>query len=155
MNTNFLKLLLADDDEDDCFFFKEAVQGLPVATMLTVVHDGEQLMELLHNKASDLPDFLFLDLNMPRKGGHECLMEIRLSPTLRRLPVIILSTYINPDTEEKLYKSGATHCIVKPPHIAQLKDVIQRELALTVEAVSLPPAKDALPVEVVPTPKST
>lgn len=126
MNKKSITLLLADDDEDDCFFFKEAVEGLPLTSTLTVVHDGEQLMELLHNEALNLPYILFLDLNMPRKGGHECLMEIRLSTKLRQLPVIILSTFISPETEEKLYKSGATHCIVKPTNIAQLKDVIQR-----------------------------
>jgi len=154
MNTKSIQLLLADDDEDDCYFFKEALQGLPITSMLTVVHDGEQLMELLHNKASALPYILFLDLNMPRKGGHECLMEIRLSTRLRHLPVIILSTYISPETEEKLYKSGATHCIVKPTNIAQLKDVIQRELTLSGEDDSLPTANDDFLVKVVPAQKT-
>lgn len=125
---------------------------MPVATTLTVVHDGEQLMELLHDKTADLPDILFLDLNMPRKGGHECLLEVRLSTRLRRLPVIILSTYIGPDTEEKLCKSGATHCIVKPTNVAQLKEVIQRVLALTGEDDNLTPAKDAFVIKVAPKP---
>ena len=47
MNVNKLQILLADDDEDDCLFFKEALDGLPVATELTTVHNGEQLMQLL------------------------------------------------------------------------------------------------------------
>ncbi len=150
MNTSSLRLLLADDDEDDCYFFKEALAGLPIATTLTVVHDGEQLMELLHDKTSDLPDIIFLDLNMPCKSGQECLLEIRLDVRLRRLPVIILSTFIGPDVEENLYRSGASHCIVKPTNIAQLKDVIQRALALTVEDDGSASAKDGFIIEVDP-----
>ncbi|MVM38046.1 response regulator [Spirosoma sp. HMF3257] len=67
MNINQWHLLLADDDEDDCLFFKEALSRLPIASDLTTVQDGEQLMQLLTNRADPLPDALFLDLNMPRK----------------------------------------------------------------------------------------
>ena len=88
-----LQLLLADDDEDDCFFFEGALAELETITELTTVHDGEQLMRRLTGLAStDLPYALFLDLNMPRKNGFECLLEIKEDPALNRLPVIILST---------------------------------------------------------------
>ena len=71
-------LLLADDDEDDCDFFKEALDELLLPTSLVTVNDGVQLMDFLSESgAENLPDILFLDLNMPRKNGLECLTEIK------------------------------------------------------------------------------
>ena len=67
MNSKHLNLLLADDDTDDCIFFKAALEKLSLSTHLTTVHDGEQLMRLLLKETYELPHVLFLDLNMPRK----------------------------------------------------------------------------------------
>jgi CheY-like chemotaxis protein len=80
-----LNILLADDDIDDCIFFKEAVEELLIPTVFTIVHEGEQLMQLLTKEATDLPDVLFLDLNMPRKNGFECLSEIKDNKKLNQL----------------------------------------------------------------------
>ena len=77
MNPKQLNILLADDDYDDCMFFKKALESLPIVSQLKMVHDGEQLMDLLLSEATTLPDILFLDLNMPRMNGMECLMEIK------------------------------------------------------------------------------
>ena len=67
MTPTTLNLLLADDDSDDCFFFKEALEELTISAKLTTVNDGVQLMKLLSTTGTPLPDALFLDLNMPRK----------------------------------------------------------------------------------------
>ena len=75
---NALYILLADDDEDDCAFFKEALDELLLSVSLVTVNDGVQLMDFLSdNPLKRLPDILFLDLNMPRKSGFECLAEIK------------------------------------------------------------------------------
>ena len=79
MNSEQLNILLADDDTDDCIFFKKALDELTLPTNLVAVHDGEQLMHLLTNDTNPLPHILYLDLNMPRKNGFECLSEIKLS----------------------------------------------------------------------------
>src|SRR5436190_20290480 len=92
MDNEKIGILLADDDKDDCFLFREALSELPVPTNLVTVHDGEQLMSYLTEHAKDLPDVLFLDLNMPRKNGFECLTEIKHTDTLKDLPVIMFST---------------------------------------------------------------
>ncbi len=78
MSIASLNLLLADDDTDDCFFFKEALEELPVSAKFTFVNDGVQLMQLLIVNDTSLADALFLDLNMPRKNGFECLSEIKI-----------------------------------------------------------------------------
>ena len=69
-----IDILLADDDKDDHFFFSRVLKSLSFATKLTIVEDGEQLMTHLLGASNILPDVLFLDQNMPRKNGWECLL---------------------------------------------------------------------------------
>jgi CheY-like chemotaxis protein len=121
-----LSILLADDDMDDCIFFKETVEELPVSTHLTVVNDGEQLMQLLANDTNEIPDVLFLDLNMPRKNGFECLSEIKGNQKLKQLPVIIFSTSFELDVVNRLYKNGAQYFIRKPSEFSQFKKIIHQ-----------------------------
>ena len=130
MNSKQLNLLLADDDTDDCLFFKEALEGLPLSTHLTTVHDGEQLMELLTKEVNELPHVLFLDLNMPRKNGRECLLEIKLNKKLNQLPVIICSTSLDKEVVNLLYKNGAQYYMCKPAEFSQFKNIIQQALTL-------------------------
>jgi len=130
MEIKQLNILLADDDIDDCIFFKKALDELLLSTHLTVVHDGEQLMQLLINEINDSPDVLFLDLNMPRKNGFECLSEIKLSKKLNQLPVIIFSTSYEHEVVNQLYQNGAQYFIRKPSEFSQFKKIIQHSLLL-------------------------
>ena len=130
MNSNHLNILLADDDNDDCIFFKAALEKLPLSTYLTTVKEGEQLMQLLTDETKGLPHVLFLDLNMPRKNGFECLSEIKLIKKLNQLPIIILSTSFNHDVVNLLYHNGAQYYVPKPAEFSQLKKVIQQTLTL-------------------------
>ena len=123
-----LKILLADDDPDDRYFFEEALKGFPMPTILTVVNDGEHLIQVLTNEANELPNILFLDLNMPRKNGFECLSEIKLNPRLKELPVIIYSTSFHKKIADMLYSNGATYYISKPFEISELKKAVQQML---------------------------
>ena len=142
MDTKKLELLLADDDEDDCLFFKQALSELPLATSLTTVYDGEQLMQLLTKQPISLPGVLFLDLNMPRKNGFECLIEIKQNETLHSLPVIILSTNFEQEMVNRLYRNGAHYCIRKPAEFARLKQLIKHALTLVTKTNGLPPTID-------------
>ena len=130
MNLKQLNILLADDDIDDCAFFKKAVEDFPISTNYTAVHDGEQLLKQLTNETKELPDVLFLDLNMPRKNGFECLEEIKLNKKLKQLPVIIFSTSFEQEVVNVLYKNGAQHFIRKPSDFLQFKKTIQQALTL-------------------------
>jgi len=105
MNKKQYNLLLADDDEDDCDFFKEALDELHLPTSLVTVNDGVQLMDFLSEKSvENLPDILFLDLNMPRKNGLECLREIKQNEAYKNLPVIIFSTSLDRDIVDLVYE---------------------------------------------------
>jgi DNA-binding NtrC family response regulator len=128
MNTFNYNLLLADDDEDDCAFFKEALDELLFSVTLVTVNDGEQLMKFLLNATSNLPDILFLDLNMPRKSGCECLTEIKRIDELKHLPVIIFSTSLNSDVVDSMYEKGAIHYIQKPAEFSKLKSIIENAI---------------------------
>jgi len=125
-----MKILLADDDSDDCLFFKKALGELLLSTHLTTVNDGEQLMQQLTNETNVLPHVLFLDLNMPRKNGFECLTEIKLSKKLKQLPVIVFSTSFEQEVVYQLYKNGAQYFIRKPSEFSQFKNIIQLSLGL-------------------------
>ena len=125
-----LNILLADDDTDDCIFFKEALEEFILSTRLTAVHNGEQLMQLLLNETTELPDVLFLDLNMPRKNGFECLSEIKFNKKLAQLPVVIFSTSFEQEVVNLLYKNGAQYFIRKPAEFSQFKKIIQHTIGL-------------------------
>jgi len=134
-----LNILLADDDMDDCFFFEKALEELQLSTHLTIVRDGQQLMNYLSENSKNLPDVLFLDLNMPRKNGFECLCEIKEHESLKVIPVVMFSTSYPRDQIYEanmintLLKIGAHHFIRKPGDFAQLKQVIHQTLTMFAE----------------------
>jgi CheY-like chemotaxis protein len=142
MNLKQLDILLADDDTDDCFFFKKVLGELLLSTNLTTVHDGEQLMQLLTNETSELPHILFLDLNMPRKNGFECLSEIKQNKKLKDLPVVIFSTSFEQEVVNLLYKNGAQYFIRKPSAFLQFKEIIQQALILILQENGSQPTKE-------------
>ena len=113
MNPEHLRILLADDDLDDCFLFKEALGEFCLPVSFTIVNDGEQLMRLFEKKEA-LPHVVFLDMNMPRKNGFECLEEIKRTEKLKSIPVILFSTSFDQDIVNMLYQKGAQYYIQKP-----------------------------------------
>jgi CheY-like chemotaxis protein len=134
-----INILLADDDQADCLLFKDALAELPVSARLTIVHNGEQVIEELSKKRKKLPDVLFLDLNMPRKNGFATLGAIKRSINLENLPVIIFSTASDRDMINLVFKDAAHYYICKPVDFLQLKKVIYEALTLiTQKNISLP-----------------
>ena len=85
-------VLLTDDDASDRILFKDAIEQLELNVSLNMLEGGVELMKHLTDKKNVLPDFIFLDLNMPGKNGYECLEEIRADERLKNLCVIIYST---------------------------------------------------------------
>jgi CheY-like chemotaxis protein len=135
MNSRQLNILLADDDIDDCHFFKEALLALPTPTQLNIVNDGDELMNYLIEHIEHLPNVLFLDINMPRKNGFECLSEIKQNEKLKDLPVVMFSTSGSQDKISILFKTGADVYIRKTSNFAQLVQVIHHALPMAVENI--------------------
>ncbi len=136
-----LHLLLTDDDEDDCLFFQEVMENLNIAVQLTIIAGGPQLMNWLNEETNSLPDLLFLDLNMPRKNGYECLAEIKQDPKLKHIPVIIYSTALNLVDVDSLYKTGAHYYIQKPGDFNSLAKAIGHVLNLPEESRHIQPKR--------------
>jgi CheY-like chemotaxis protein len=139
-----LNILLADDDNDDRFFFTKALQEIPLETEIHTVNDGEQLMDYLAADAENVPDILFLDLNMPRKNGFECLLELKGNEKLKSIYVIMFSTSYPRDMNyesdmiSRLYKMGAQDYIRKPSDFEQLKIVVQMAIEKVIQIKSWP-----------------
>lgn len=123
------QFLLADDDADDRYFFEKALQSVLPETSVAFAENGEKLMELLSLNLKSLPDVLFLDLNMPRKNGAECLREIRDIPSYDCIAIIIYSTSSHEDVADILYKNGA-HYFVRKPDLTGLVKVLQYVVGL-------------------------
>ncbi|NML22452.1 response regulator [Pseudoflavitalea sp. G-6-1-2] len=141
MSTYHFHLLLADDDKDDCLFFKEALEQLPYSTELKEFHFGDQLMQWLTG-TEGLPDALFLDLNMPRKNGFQCLSEIKNHEKLKALPVIILTTSYEKEIADRLYAGGASFYIRKPPVLSALIKALDEALTFIAKHTLSQPDKE-------------
>ncbi len=130
MQTDSLHVLLADDDEDDRSFFRRAIDEVRVKTVLETVNDGQQLMDYLLKKGASRPDVIFLDLNMPRKGGIECLEEIRSNKELKDISIVIYSTSDSDEDIETTFLKGANVYIKKPNDFQNLKEAIAEVLSI-------------------------
>lgn len=123
-------IYLSDDDTDDCSLFSEALNEVLSEADLTIATDGVRLMQALKDNDPLLPKIIFLDLNMPRKNGFECLDEIRKSPKFMDIPVIIFSTSTNADVVERTYAHGANLYVTKPASYSLLKKTLAFVLSL-------------------------
>ncbi len=130
MALNTLNIALADDDEDDRFLFKDAIEEIKIKTKLSLFSDGKELMDYLSLPNVILPEVVFLDLNMPIKNGMQCLKEIRANPKLIDLSVAIYSTSSSEKDIEDTFVYGANIYINKPNTFKELKTVIEKVLQL-------------------------
>ena len=117
-------IVLADDDSDDRDLFKEALGMVNPDVKVSIVKDGEELIEYL-TKNLPGPDMIFLDLNMPRKNGKECLDEITNHAIWKEIPVVIYTTSINPKDVEDCTRKGAFDFVRKPNSFEDLKIMLK------------------------------
>ncbi len=126
MDSTPLHLILADDDESDRLIFKEAFDELKIKTIVHTVNDGVELMKYLSETENALPHLLFLDLNMPRKNGLECLKEIRGNEKLKDISIAIYSTSASEKDIEETFRNGANAYIKKPSSFSILKKMLEK-----------------------------
>ena len=141
-------IFLADDDADDRLIFEEALKELNIQVELTIINDGVELMTLLDNAVPPPPFVVFLDLNMPRKNGLQCLAEMKEIQKLKNIPVIIFSTSDHPVTVDKTYDLGATYFICKPRSFDLLKKAIERVLSFDAGLLMRQPSKEKYLLEI-------
>jgi CheY-like chemotaxis protein len=114
---------LVDDDEDDREIFTIALSDLGENIECVLASDGMDALQKLRSSES-LPDFIFLDLNMPRMDGKECIAEIKKDNRLYDIPVVIYSTSSSSRDRADAARLGAMHFFTKPPSISALSTAL-------------------------------
>jgi len=125
-------ILIAEDDQDDRQWIKEALAKCQFEQPISFVVDGEELMDFLLHRGKytatgnlAYPGLILLDLNMPRKDGRECLKEIKNDPRIRHIPVIILTTSRAAEDTFRTYSLGANTVFHKPVTFDNLVKIMQ------------------------------
>lgn len=124
MDKDYIHIILADDDEDDRLLFTDAFEELKINTKVNTFNDGVELMDYLNAPDSILPNVLFLDLNMPKKNGIECLYEIKANDRFKDIAIAIFSTSSSEEHIEETFVQGANIYIKKPSDFTTLKKVL-------------------------------
>lgn len=117
-------LFLVDDDMDDHEIFKSALAKVDGDLALLTATNGYEALNVL-STADTLPDYIFVDLNMPRMNGLQFLQEIKQTETLKDIPVIIYSTSSNPGDIAKTKEMGAVSFVTKPSRFSELCNLLQ------------------------------
>ena len=127
-----ITILMAEDDPDDRLLIGEAFKESGVPSDLRFVSDGQELMDYLGRRGpyrepadSPSPDFILLDLNMPRKDGREVLAEIKTNPRFCGFKVIVLSTSNEEKDVQLSARLGAVTFITKPASFPELVNVVK------------------------------
>jgi two-component system response regulator len=125
-----LSVLLVEDDPGDVMIAREALAAGRLSTDLHVVTDGVEAMSFLRRtdeySEAIRPDLILLDLNLPRKSGHEVLAEVKEDPDLRRIPVVVLTTSQAQEDVAKSYDLHASVHVSKPVDFDQFTEVVRQ-----------------------------
>jgi CheY-like chemotaxis protein len=117
------KFFLIDDDPDELDIFSEALSEVDPGCTCIWADSPFKALEMLKIQA---PDIIFLDINMPRMDGFDCLREIRKLGNLTSVPVILYSNGINDEACKKAVRLGASGCVRKAADIPKLSSIIRR-----------------------------
>jgi CheY-like chemotaxis protein len=121
-----LSCLLIDDDRDDQEIFKLALQDVNDEVFCLTADDGIKGLQMLQPEEKFVPTYIFLDLNMPRMTGRDCLNALKSDPLLADIPVVIYSTSSDPKDIQDTKELGAAGYVVKQYSLASLKDILRR-----------------------------
>jgi len=116
-------ILLIDDDDDELEIFAAALEDLQVSYNCSLARNAQQAMIMLNNS---VPDLIFLDVNMPGKGGLKCLRDIRERDSLKKVPVIIYTTCHHEQGGKNAMNSGAVAYVRKPSSIKSLTAILKQ-----------------------------
>jgi CheY-like chemotaxis protein len=130
MQSETIRVMLADDDEDDRLFFREAFEEIKIKTTVTTLNNGIELMDYLNKPDIVLPHILFLDLNMPGKTGLDCLREIKVNDIFKNIAIAIYSTSSSDEDIEETFVQGANIYIKKPHDFVMLKSTLSEVITL-------------------------
>lgn len=125
-----INVLLAEDDEDDQYIFSEAIKQLSTEIELLIVNDGLGILNIINTTEHFIPHIIFLDLNMPRMNGLECLKAIRKREIFKNTPCIILSTSTAVEDIDKTYNCKANLYLQKPSDFEDFEKMLNKILEI-------------------------
>ena len=129
MNVKPIELLLVEDSEPDVRLTIEALHEAKVKNRLWVVEDGVEAIDFLRRQGkyadSPRPDLILLDLNLPRKDGRQVLKEIKADDSLKRIPVVVLTTSKSEEDVLRVYNQHANCYITKPVDFNRFMEVVK------------------------------
>ena len=141
--TRPIVILMIEDNPTDVLIAKEGLFSAKMLSSLHVAEDGIEAMEFLRQRgkyaAAPRPDLILLDLNMPRKNGHEVLAEIKTDPSLKNIPVIVLTTSNSEEDISKAYGEYANCYIRKPVDFNEFTKVVRMIQDFWFSVATLPP----------------
>ena len=139
-----IEVLLVEDDEGDVLMTREALAEGKVLNRLSVVNDGVEAVEYLRQNGNyheaSRPDLILLDLNLPKKDGRQVLEEVKADESLRRIPVIVLTTSGADEDMLRSYNLHANAYVTKPVDFDRFVDVIRQIDDFFISVVRLPPS---------------
>jgi chemotaxis family two-component system response regulator Rcp1 len=140
-----LEILLVEDNLGDVRLVQEALRDTAVPCRLNVTRDGEEAWRFLtascQHGTAPRPDIVLLDLNLPRKDGRELLAQIKGHPSLRLIPVLVLTTSNSEEDIKTSYSLHASCYIVKPMDLAEYRGMMKAVEGFWMTRVALPPAE--------------
>jgi CheY-like chemotaxis protein len=116
--------LLVDDDIDDIIIFQETLKKVDDKIGFFYVNNGKDAIDLLTNNAPNLPSLIFLDINMPKMDGKECLKLLKQDDRLKHIPVLMYTTSSQSADIEDTMMHGAMAFITKPWGVTELKKLL-------------------------------
>ena len=126
--TRSLRILLVEDSPSDVRLIREALRDTPVSIQLIVAQDGVEATDYLNQSeagTSIRPDLILLDLNLPRKNGREVLSEVKASPTLKQIPILVMTSSQSDDDVAQVYALKANCFITKPGDLEEYQHVVK------------------------------
>jgi CheY-like chemotaxis protein len=140
-----IHILLVEDNEGDIFMTQEAFEDFKIKNKISVARDGKEAIDFLlkENKYKEIddPDLVILDINLPKKSGHEVLKSIKENPKTQQIPVIMLSTSSSEKDITLCYQNRANCFITKPIEAEEFMKAITSIEEFWLSIVSLPPIK--------------
>jgi CheY-like chemotaxis protein len=135
--------LLVEDDPGDVMIAQEALKASRLTSKLTVVPDGVEAIQYLRRSSgyedAARPDLILLDLNLPRKSGHEVLAEVKADPELRKIPIVVLTTSGAAEDVVRSYDLHANVFVTKPVDFDHFTSVIKQIDDFFITVAQLPP----------------
>ena|SRR5690554_210313 len=137
-----IHILLIEDNEGDILLTTEAFEDAKILNTLSIARDGQEAIHFLEKKGSfsdaNTPDLILLDVNLPKKNGHEVLQYIKSSKVLKHIPVIMLTTSVSEKDIAKSYENHANCYITKPVEVDDFLNVIASIENFWIKIVQLP-----------------